>query len=260
MTSSFVNLGIGFFGVPILAATDLDDTIFLAPGEAANAEVLLLAGNDSLQSPNINDRVLVNGNAGDDTMTGGFNDDTIFGGQGGDRVFANSGSDQVFGNLGSDVLEGGFNLDTLYGGQGDDELFGDEGNDLLFGDRDNDILDGDGGRDDLLGGEGDDTFVFDDGEANRDVLRVDAIGDFTAGDRSSTGDKIAIREDLRDDIDPISLERNIDVNQDGFFDIALQLFDGRFLGVLIDDGNLPNRLDLDIDFIFAEDDEFDFNL
>ncbi|NJK37522.1 MAG: calcium-binding protein [Oscillatoriales cyanobacterium RM1_1_9] len=249
---------VGFFGLPVFLGSEQNDQIFLTPGEGANAEILLLNGNDSLQSPNINDRLLVNGNAGSDTITGGFNTDTLFGGTDDDRIFANSGSDQVFGNVGNDVIEGGFNGDTLYGGRDNDNLFGDEGNDALFGDLGNDLLDGDGDRDDLFGGLGDDTFVIDPAEASRDFIRVDFIGDFQAGNTASVGDKIAMPDNFESEIDERSLERNIDINQDGRLDIAIQLDDGRFVGVLLDSATapLPERLDLDIDFIFS--DSFDF--
>lgn len=260
MAFTLVPLGfVGFFGFPILGGTDDADTIFLSPGQASNTEILLLAGNDSLQAPNINDPVLANGNRGNDTMSGGVNRDTLFGGTDEDRIFANSGQDEIFGNLGDDILEGGFDGDAIYGGQDDDELFGDEGNDTLFGDRGNDILDGDGGVDDLINGEGDDIFIFDPGESSRDFQNVDAIfNGFIGGNNRLVGDKIAVPSRLFNEIDPLTLERNFDANGDNNLDIAIQLSDGRFLGVLIDDGTLPDRLVLDLDFIF--DDSFDFNL
>lgn len=250
---------VGFFGFPVLGGTEDPDTIFLSPGQASNSEVLLLAGNDSLQAPNVNDSLLINGNRGSDTVSGGTNQDTIFGGTDGDRIFADAGRDELFGNLGSDSLEGGFDGDAMYGGQDDDFLNGDEGNDTLFGDRGNDVLDGDAGVDDLIGGDGDDTFVFDPGEASRDFRDVDAIFEgFVAGNNRLVGDKIAVPSRLRNEIDTFTLERNFDANGDDNLDIAIQLFDGRFIGVIIDDGTLPNRLDLDLDFVFS--DNFDFNL
>ncbi|MGL5080989.1 MAG: calcium-binding protein [Microcoleaceae cyanobacterium] len=249
---------VGFFGLPVFLGSEGNDQIFLTSGQGANAEILLLNGDDVLQSPNINDRLVVNGNAGSDTVTGGFNTDTLFGGTGPDRLFANSGADQLFGNIDRDTVEGGFNGDTLYGGRDDDDLFGDEGNDLMFGDLGNDLLDGDADRDDLFGGLGNDTFVLDPIEASPDSIRVDFIGDFVAGSDASVGDKIALPDDLEDDIDERSLERDIDVNQDGRLDIAIQLENGRFIGVLLDSAAtpLPERLDLDIDFIFSDDFEF----
>ncbi|MEL7038710.1 MAG: calcium-binding protein [Cyanobacteria bacterium J06592_8] len=258
MTSILAPLGIiGFFGFPVLGGTENSDAVFLSPGEGFNQEILLLAGNDSLQAGNTNDPLLVNGNRDSDTISGGIRDDTLFGGADGDRIFADFGRDELFGNLGSDSLEGGFDGDVMYGGQDNDFLNGDEGDDTLFGDRGNDLLDGDAGVDDLIGGEGEDTFIFDPAEASRDIQNVDAIFlGFDAGNSSSVGDKIAVPRNLRDQIDPISLERNIDADEDGDFDIALELFDGRFLGVIIDDGTLTDRLSFDIDFIFS--DGFDF--
>ncbi|MDY7024266.1 MAG: calcium-binding protein [Cyanobacteriota bacterium] len=258
MTSILAPLGfVGFFGFPVLGGTENSDTVFLSPGEGASREILLLGGNDSLQAASINDPLLINGNRDSDTISGGTREDTIFGGADGDRIFSDFGRDEIFGNLGSDSIEGGFDGDAIYGGQGNDFLNGDEGDDSLFGDRGDDLIDGDAGIDDLIGGEGNDTFLFDPAEASRDINNVDAIFlGFEAGNSSSVGDKIAVPRNLRDQIDPISLERNIDADDDGDLDIALELFDGRFLGVIIDDGTLPDRLSFDIDFIFS--DAFDF--
>ncbi|MEA5539711.1 calcium-binding protein [Limnoraphis robusta Tam1] len=255
MAFTLVPLGfVGFFGFPVLGGTDDPDTIFLSPGQGLNTEILLLRGNDSLQAPNTNERLVVNGNQGDDTITGGSSDDSLFGGTDGDRIFGGSGQDQIFGNVGNDILEGGSSNDLIYGGQGEDNLFGDEGDDTLFGDRGNDILDGNTGVDDLIGGEGDDTFVFNPNEASSDFRQVDAIFQgFVVGNSSLVGDKIAVPSRLRNQIDPLTLERDFDANGDGNFnDIAIQLFDGRYLGIIIDDGTLPNRLDLNIDFVFSD--------
>ncbi len=259
MTSALVPLNqVGFFGVPVLVGTEGNDTIFLTPGQGFNREILLLGGNDILQAPNINDPLIVNGNEGDDTITGGLNNDTLFGGRGNDRIFGDAGNDLIFGNLGDDLLEGGLGNDILYGGQGDDILYGDDGNDTLFGDRGNDILRGNAGVDYLIGGEGDDSFVLEPSQANRDFRQVDVIfGGFEAGENRFVGDKIILPISIRNQIDPATLLRNFDANNDQNLDIAIQLFDGRFLGVIIDDGRLTDRLDLNLDFVFVDDFAFD---
>lgn len=249
----------GFFRPSVLLGSDENDVIFLNSGEASNAEVLLLSGNDRLQSPNINDLLIVNGNLGSDTISGGLNNDSLFGGRDGDRLFGSDGRDQLFGNIGPDTIEGGVGDDSIFGGQDDDILNGDQGDDTIFGDRGDDILDGDAGRDDLIGGDGEDIFVFDPGEASSNVEDVDwIIQGFDAGNSAGVGDKIAVPRGLLNQIEIATLRRNFDVNGDQLDDIAIELIDGRFLGVLIDDGTLPNELDLDIDFI--EDNGFDFNL
>jgi Ca2+-binding RTX toxin-like protein len=224
-----------------------------------NDGILLLDGNDSLQSFQAFDRLLINGNQGNDSIAGGLNDDIIFGGRDQDVLFGgNGGNEQLFGNLGNDVLAGGPGNDSIYGGQQDDRLNGDDGEDQLFGDLGNDVLDGDAGRDSLTGGPGSDIFVFDPGEASFDINDVDEIRDFTVDSLTfEANDVIVVPTGTR--IDPASLERNVDVNRDGLFDIPIELEDGRFLGVIINDGNLfVDRILLDVDIIFNN--NFDFNL
>lgn len=254
------------FGLFALLGTSADDNIALAQGQVAPYRdgVLLLEGNDSLQALNLSDNLLVNGNQGSDTLIGGNGLDTFFGGQDGDRLFSGSGTDVVYGNLGNDSIEGGFNQDTIYGGQGDDILNGDEDNDLIYGDRGLDIVDGDAGRDTLIGGFDFDTFVFDPGEASFSVADVDEIRDFEAGNGFFNGDKIALPPGTQ--LEPISLLRDRpdllpqenDLNGDGRNDIILETTTGSILGIVINDGNLPAQLFLDVDFVF--DNRFDFNL
>lgn len=253
-------------GVFALLGTPQDDNIALLPGQAVGFRdgILLLSGNDNLQSANINDNLLINGNQGNDTLVTSNGFDTLFGGQDNDRIFAGANSDLIFGNFGDDVLEGGFNSDSIYGGQGNDTLYGDEDNDLLFGDLGNDVIDGDGGVDTLIGGFGNDTFIFDPGEASFTVRNVDEIRQFEPGTSPFNGDKIAVPVGTQ--IDPNSLFRDRfdlfpqenDLNGDGLNDIIVELLDGRILGVVINNGFLPAQLTFDLDFVFSN--AFDFNL
>ncbi|VXD12812.1 Hemolysin-type calcium-binding region protein [Planktothrix serta PCC 8927] len=253
-------------GIFALLGTPQDDNIALVQGQASAYRdgILLLEGNDNLQSSNLNDNLLINGNQGNDTLVSSNGFDTIFGGQNDDRIFAAVNNDLVFGNLGNDTQEGGANSDTLYGGQGNDTLYGDEDGDLLFGDLGNDIVDGDAGIDTLIGGAGIDTFIFDPGEASFTARTVDEIRQFEAGTTFLNGDKIAVPVGTA--IDPNSLFRDRfdlfpednDLNNDGLNDIIVELLDGRILGVVINDGFLPTQLSLDLDFVFSN--NFDFNL
>jgi len=258
LTPSF---NLGFFGVNALVGTPQDDTIFLVSGQVTSFPdgVLLLAGNDSLQSPDtINEPVQINGNQGFDTISGGNSGDTLFGGQEGDRIFGGLGRDNIFGNLGDDFLEGGRDGDSIYGGQENDTVIGNEGDDILYGDRGNDFLDGGEGRDTLIGGLDDDVYILDADEASPRLSDVDEISGFTVNDNLLLGDKIdVIGLSNLDEIDELSLERDRpdltpgqnDVNGDGLNDIILELNNGDFLGVIINDGNLPRRLFLDVDFL-----------
>jgi Ca2+-binding RTX toxin-like protein len=262
MTSFLVpSSNAGFFGINALVGSQGSDTISLINTVVSpfTDGILLLNGNDSLQSFQSFDRLLINGNQDNDSIAGGLNDDTIFGGRDQDVLFGgDGGNDQLFGNLGNDVLAGGPGNDSLYGGQQDDIVNGDTGSDQLFGDLGNDVLDGDAGRDSLTGGPGRDIFVFDPGEASFNINDVDEIRDFTVDSLTfEDNDVIVVPTGTR--INEASLERDIDVNGDGLLDIPIELQDGRFLGIIINDGTLfVDRILLDVDIIFNN--NFDFNL
>jgi Ca2+-binding RTX toxin-like protein len=123
----------------------------------------------------------IDGEAQDDTLTGGNGDDTIDGGDGGDVIKGRLGDDVLEGNVGDDDANGGDGKDTVSGsggadvvsggdgedaidaGKGDDAINGGEagdtlaagpGNDALRGGRGNDDLDGGPGNDQLRGGSG----------------------------------------------------------------------------------------------------------
>ncbi|MEB3339666.1 hypothetical protein [Okeania sp.] len=81
--------------------------------------------------------------------------DTISGGEDSDLIYGENGSDYIHGNAGDDTVKGGFGTDTIYGdddndlleGEGDaDLIFGNAGNDKVIGQQGNDILFGDSGN------------------------------------------------------------------------------------------------------------------
>jgi Ca2+-binding RTX toxin-like protein len=132
------------------------------------------------------DNDIIDGGAGNDTITAGAGDDTVQGGA--ERDFITGGS-------GSDHLDGGADIDKLYGDDGNDVLVGGDGNDYLFGLNGNDMLIGGAGNDYLHGGNGSDTFVFaptafehdiigqfHDGFGTEDVIQLphEAIANFAA--------------------------------------------------------------------------------
>jgi len=126
-----------------------------------------LGGNDTIIGSSAAE--LLNGNQGDDRISGEGNFDTIRGGKDSDSLYGNSGEDLLFGDLGRDFLEGGNDNDTIYGGKDNDVLIGQEGNDLLLGDL---------GSDTLIGGEGRDVFVLREPESPNDSTTEDLIIDF----------------------------------------------------------------------------------
>src|SRR5918997_2244554 len=102
---------------------------------------------------------LVEGNNGDNTLTGTDRTDTIHAYGGEDVVWALSGRDEVHGGSNADDLYGNRYGDTIYGGTGQDRLHGGYGDDHLVGKDLNSS--GIGQRDVLDCGTGYDTFAAD---------------------------------------------------------------------------------------------------
>jgi len=136
------------------------------------------------------DRLIFNGNSGDDTLlipsniylrvfaSGGDGNDSLLGGPAADWISGGNGDDYLAGKGGDDIIYGDNGNDLIYGGSGDDviyagwdvapnEVYGDEGNDLLVGAGGTDYLHGGNGNDELDGMEGED-YLF--GEAGDDLL------------------------------------------------------------------------------------------
>ncbi|SEE21324.1 calcium-binding protein [Pseudomonas migulae] len=88
----------------------------------------------------------------------------------------------MFGDDGGRSISGGKNIDHLYGGSGDERINSSEGNDYVEGGQGNDSLSGGDGNDALHGMAGDDVLV---GGKGNDTLRGGAGNDryeFTSGD------------------------------------------------------------------------------
>ena len=102
---------------------------------------------------------LVEGNNGDNTLTGTNRADTIHAYGGEDVVRALSGRDEIHGGYGADQLYGGRYGDTIYGGKGTDRLYGSYGDDHIVS-RDLNSS-GIGQRDVVDCGPGFDTFAAD---------------------------------------------------------------------------------------------------
>ena len=93
------------------------------------------------------------------------------GGAGNDSLSGGSGDDDLFGQAGNDILRGGYGNDNLHGGAGNDRLFGGFGNDRLRGGDGDDYLNGGPGRDWFDGGAGADRIFARDGEV--DIIFAD---------------------------------------------------------------------------------------
>ena len=129
---------------------------------------------------------LINGGAGNDSLTGQGGSDWIYGGIGDDKLSGDEydkrftpwefhGGDHLEGGDGSDELIGDGGSDTLIGGEGQDSLFGDASTSKLAGTyHGEDRLDGGVGDDYLEGGGRADTLL---GGADNDMLWGDAAFD-----------------------------------------------------------------------------------
>ena len=78
------------------------------------------------------------GNNGDDFLTGGADNDTMKGGDGADFLNGQTGNDTLYGDAGNDILYGEAGEDKIYGGDGDDYMIGGTGGDILDGGAGND--------------------------------------------------------------------------------------------------------------------------
>ena len=123
-----------------------------------------------------NDRDLVYGGDGDDTIRTGDDADTIEAGAGNDSIDGGIDADSIFGGLGNDTIIGGEGADTIDAGQGDDLVYGglpptfpdavnipdatdlrpENGNDLIYGGLGNDTIYGLDDDDTIYGGQGND--------------------------------------------------------------------------------------------------------
>ncbi|MDU8913012.1 Hint domain-containing protein [Aestuariicoccus sp. MJ-SS9] len=141
---------------------------------------------DAIDTVPENDRDLIDGALGDDTLIGGDDDDTLIGG---------SGDDSLDGGIDEDSLLGGADDDTLIGGQGDDTLDGGAGVDMIDGGTDRDTIvvgsASEGIGDTVQGGfEGDDFDTLDlsgAGERGTDWRLVDVRPDDDGPGRDPNG-------------------------------------------------------------------------
>jgi Ca2+-binding RTX toxin-like protein len=123
-------------------------------------DIINLSGVDT-QFNNLNGRVFIYGNSGDDIINGTQFDDTIDSGSGNDRVFGLAGNDVIFGKDGNDTIWGDGNSSFWDRNGGNDTIYCGSGNDYAYGGGGDDNLIGDGGQDIFNGGVGFDTAFID---------------------------------------------------------------------------------------------------
>ena len=149
-------------------------------GNAGNDTIIGSNDGDSLSGNEGNDAI--NGQAGNDSITGSVGDDILAGGLGDDTLDGGDGEDFVTGNAGNDRMRGGAGNDTLRGFEGDDTLDGQAGDDNLNGMDGHDVVRGGVGRDQISGGTGNDSL---DGGRNDDSINGNTGNDSIVGDHGN---------------------------------------------------------------------------
>jgi len=175
-------------------------------GGAGNDTLSGGGGTDILRGGLGNDTL--RGNDGRDGIDGGVGDDTIEGGAGNDFILGGVGVDTIDGGDGNDLIGGGAGNDPIHGGAGDDRIFGQQGNDLLWGDNGNDSIFGGQGNDGIDGGNDNDVIEGEDGDDRLFGHRGD---DHLRGgrgrDRLNGGDgKDTSKDDDNDDDTEVDIE------------------------------------------------------
>ena len=132
-------------------------------GNQQRVKVFLAGGDDTFaveaSSLPIIEPIEVNGQTGNDSLSGAGGADTLQGGSGNDTLAGGQGDDALDGSAGDDVVLGGLGDDSLLAGPGEDFVAGDQGDDSLLGGPDDDSLHGSSGNDTLGGSVGNDLIV-----------------------------------------------------------------------------------------------------
>ena len=128
--------------------------------------------------------VYLEGDSGNDSITGGPGRETFYGGSGNDSLNGGGGNDLMYGDSGADRLNGGAEGDGLYPGNGNDLVIGGGGRDAFGSENTPD------GADDFRGGPGADTASYTGRAGN---VRVDVDGH---ADDGGVGEEDNIRPDV----------------------------------------------------------------
>ncbi len=123
--------------------------------------------------------LVITGDAGNDTLTGGSSADSVYGGAGNDRMSGGGGTDFMLGEAGRDRLDGGDGPDQLTPGTGKDLVYGGAGTDLLYGEAGLD------GADDMHGGVGRDSAYYYLRTGNLKVSLDDHANDGQTGEKDN---------------------------------------------------------------------------
>ncbi|MGH1578030.1 Ig-like domain-containing protein [Planktotalea sp.] len=156
---------------------------------------------DALELPGLelNDRDVVTGGSGNDTILTGDDDDSVIGGQGNDFIDGGIDEDTIHGSSGNDTVLGGLGDDSLLGEGGLDSIVGGDGSDTIDGGGDSDTITGGAGADSIFGNDGEDSIIgatagdtIDGGEGPTDFDTLDLRG---AGAAENVGGRVTIDYD-----------------------------------------------------------------
>ncbi len=124
----------------------------------AGSDIITLQGNPTETGGGAM-RITLQGDTGDDTITGSDADDKVRGGLGNDTISGGDGDDDIRGDVGNDIISGGNGNANIRGDAGSDTIAGDDGDDDVRGGQGSDSLDGGLDDDRLRGGSGDDGII-----------------------------------------------------------------------------------------------------
>jgi Ca2+-binding RTX toxin-like protein len=93
----------------------------------------LQSGKQASMTTGVSNPLVMFGDDGNRSLSGGPNSDHLYGGLGNDTIIGLEGNDYIEGGQGRDWLKGGDGRDVLHGMSGDDVLVGGQGNDILIG-------------------------------------------------------------------------------------------------------------------------------
>ncbi|MDX6273890.1 MAG: hypothetical protein QOJ92_1100 [Frankiales bacterium] len=135
-------------------------------------------------------RDLILGGAGIDTVNAGGGDDYVYAYGGTDMLCGNAGADHVFAGGDSDTVYGGSEADKLYGEADADHVYGNEGDDEIYGGAGADEIQGNNGADTISGGDDADLIIGGTSKAlepdTGDNLSGDTGKDTIIGDNGDT--------------------------------------------------------------------------
>jgi Ca2+-binding RTX toxin-like protein len=191
--SSGDNIRIGALGANLNGDADADvlpNTVEAwAVSGAGGADRIGLQGGLGTGAPFVSGvgpatEVYLEGDSGNDLITGGPGRETFYGWGGNDSLKGGGGNDLMYGGTGADRLDGGPEGDGLYPGAGNDVVIGGGGRDAFGAESTSD------GADDFRGGPGIDNASYFDRAA---TVRVDLDGN---ADDGGTGEHDNIRPDV----------------------------------------------------------------